>query len=65
MDSFSILKRVPLLQSLSDADLADLVGTTRESINKERKVLREKGLVSIEGGCIRLLDLERLKRRVH
>jgi CRP-like cAMP-binding protein len=65
MDSLSILKRVPLLQSLSDADLADLVGTTRESINKELKVLREKGLVSIEGGCIRLLDLERLKRRVH
>jgi len=45
--------------------MADLVGTTRESINKELRVLREKGLVSTEGDYIQLLDLERLKRRVH
>jgi CRP-like cAMP-binding protein len=50
---------------LTQQDLADLVGTTRESINKELKVLRGKGLVSTEGGYIHLLDLERLKRRVH
>jgi CRP/FNR family cyclic AMP-dependent transcriptional regulator len=50
---------------LTQQDMADLVGTTRESINKELRVLREKGLVSMESGYIRLLDLERLKRRVH
>ena len=50
---------------LTQQDMADLVGTTRESINKELRVLREKGLVSTESGYIRLLDLERLKRRVH
>jgi CRP-like cAMP-binding protein len=65
MKSHSVLRRVPLLQSFSDADLADLVGTTRESINKELKVLRGRGLVSTEGGHMHLLDLERLKRRVH
>jgi CRP-like cAMP-binding protein len=50
---------------LTQQDLADLVGTTRESINKELKVLRAKGLVSTEGGYIQLLDLARLGRRVH
>lgn len=50
---------------LTQQDMADLVGTTRESINKELKVLRDKGLVSTEGGYIQLLDLERLKRRAH
>jgi CRP-like cAMP-binding protein len=50
---------------LTQQDMADLVGTSRESINKELKVLRDKGLVSMEGGYIQLLDLERLKRRAH
>ncbi len=50
---------------LTQQDMADLVGTTRESINKELKVLRDKGLVSTERGHIQLLDLERLKRRAH
>jgi len=50
---------------LTQQDLADLVGTTRESINKELKVLRDKGLVVTEGGYIQLLDLARLRRRVH
>jgi CRP-like cAMP-binding protein len=50
---------------LTQQDLADLVGTTRESINKELRVMRGKGLVSTEDGYIRLLDVERLERRVH
>lgn len=50
---------------LTQQDIADLVGTTRESINKEMRILREKGLISTEGDAIKLLDLERLKRRVH
>ena len=48
---------------LTQKDLASMIGTTRESINKELKVLREKGLVSTEEGTIRILNLERLKRR--
>ena len=50
---------------LTQQDIAELIGTTRESINKEMKVLRDKGLISTEGGCIQIIDLDRLKRRVH
>jgi len=50
---------------LTQQDMADLIGTTRESVNKELRVLREKGLLSMESGYLRLLDVERLRRRVH
>ena len=50
---------------LTQQDIAELIGTTRESINKELKVLRDKGMISTEGGFIKIIDLERLKRRVH
>ncbi|MCK4388990.1 MAG: Crp/Fnr family transcriptional regulator [Desulfobacterales bacterium] len=48
---------------LTQKDLASMVGATRESINKELRVLREKGLVSISEGAIRIHDMARLKRR--
>lgn len=50
---------------LTQQEIADLVGATRESINKELRVLRDKGLVSLEEGYVRISDLERLRRRVH
>ncbi len=48
---------------LTQKDLASMVGATRESINKELRVLREMGLVSTAGNAIRILDLARLERR--
>jgi len=48
---------------LSQKDLASMIGATRESVNKELRVLREKGLVSTEKGTLRILDLARLERR--
>jgi CRP/FNR family cyclic AMP-dependent transcriptional regulator len=48
---------------LSQKDLASMIGATRESVNKELRVLREKGLVSTEEGPLRILDLVRLERR--
>ncbi|MFC1816685.1 Crp/Fnr family transcriptional regulator [Thermodesulfobacteriota bacterium] len=48
---------------LSQKELADMVGATRESINKELRVLREKGLVSITEKAIYIHDIKRLKRR--
>ncbi|MEA1935898.1 MAG: Crp/Fnr family transcriptional regulator [Thermodesulfobacteriota bacterium] len=48
---------------LTQKDLASMIGATRESINKELRVLREKGLVSTEEGTICILNLERLERR--
>ena len=49
---------------LTQTDLASMVGATRESINKELRILREKGLVSREGNNLRIYNLERLKRRI-
>ena len=51
--------------SLTQKDLASMVGATRESINKELRVLREKGLVSTQENTIRIHNLERLKRRAY
>ncbi len=48
---------------LSQKDLAGMIGATRESVNKELRVLREKGLISTEKGTICILDLARLERR--
>ena len=48
---------------LTQKDLASMVGSTRESVNKELRILREKGLISISGKTIRISNLERLKRR--
>jgi len=50
---------------LTQKDLADLVGATRESINKELRILREKGLLSITPESIRIHDIKRLIRRIH
>jgi CRP-like cAMP-binding protein len=52
---------IPL--KLSQKELADMVGATRESINKELRVLREKGLVSVTKEAIHIHDIKRLKRR--
>jgi CRP/FNR family cyclic AMP-dependent transcriptional regulator len=49
---------------LTQSDLASMVGATRESINKELKKLRDKGLVTKQGRMLMIHNLERLKRRV-
>ena len=51
--------------SLTQTDLASLVGATRESINKELRTLREKGLVCTKENTIRIYNLDLLKRRIH
>jgi len=49
----------------SQKELADMIGATRESINKELRVLRDKGLVSVTANQITIHDVQRLKRRIH
>ncbi len=51
--------------NLNQSDLASMVGATRESINKELRVLREKGIVHMKGNKIWILNMERLERRAH
>jgi CRP-like cAMP-binding protein len=48
---------------VTQKDLASMVGATRESVNKQLKVLREQGLIKTEKGYIEILDRERLERR--
>ena len=50
---------------LTQSDLASMIGATRESVNKELRLLREKGLITTTRGKIRISNLERLKRRAH
>jgi len=52
--------KVEISLRLSQKDLADMVGATRESINKELRNLREKGLVSIDNKSIIIHDVNLL-----
>ncbi|MBN2283069.1 MAG: Crp/Fnr family transcriptional regulator [Deltaproteobacteria bacterium] len=48
---------------LTQRDLASMVGATRESVNKELRILRERGAVEMEENLIKIVDMERLRRR--
>lgn len=47
---------------LSQGELADLVGTTRESVNKQIRAWSEQGVVRMARGEVMILDRERLER---
>jgi CRP-like cAMP-binding protein len=57
-------KSILLDIALTQKELGDMVGATRESVNKELKVLREQGLIDLEGNRIRIIDLGGLRDRV-
>ncbi|MCK4533914.1 MAG: Crp/Fnr family transcriptional regulator [Syntrophobacterales bacterium] len=58
-------KTVQIDLRLTQKDLASIVGATRESINKELRILREKGLLNTEENTLQILNLEQLKKRAH
>jgi CRP-like cAMP-binding protein len=47
---------------LSQGELADLVGTSRESVNKQMQAWRKEGVVAMEQGEITLRDPQRLEQ---
>ena len=49
--------------SLTQKELGDMIGATRESINKELKLLRERGLIEMRQNKIQICDLSRLQRK--
>ena len=49
---------------LTQKELGDMIGATRESTNKELKILRNRGLISTDGNSIKIHDMVRLKRRI-
>jgi CRP-like cAMP-binding protein len=53
-----------LIPKLTQAELANLCGVTRESANKWLRFYAREGLLSYESGQITLLDPERLRRDV-
>lgn len=63
-DQYGIADREGILipVRLTQADLAKLVGLTRETVNGFLQAWREQGLVETDRRRIRLRDVERLKR---
>lgn len=49
---------------LTQRQLASLIGVSRETINKELKILRQKGIVATARNTITVRDLDRLKNRI-
>jgi CRP-like cAMP-binding protein len=54
----------PIKLSVNQRELAGMIGTTRESVNKELRALREKNLISLAGRAILIHNIEALKRRI-
>jgi CRP/FNR family cyclic AMP-dependent transcriptional regulator len=54
----------PVRLSVTQKDLAGMIGATRESVNKELRALREKNLVSLSGGTVIIQDVEALKKKI-
>ncbi|MGZ3457954.1 MAG: Crp/Fnr family transcriptional regulator [Archangium sp.] len=53
-----------VIPKLTQADLANLVGVTRESANKWLRFYAREGLLAYEGGQITIFDPERLRHDV-
>ena len=51
--------------NLTQKEIGDMIGSTRESINKELKILRDKGLITMQENKIQIVDMTRLKRRAY
>jgi CRP-like cAMP-binding protein len=48
----------------SHQDLADMVGTSRETISRAIVELKAEGLVEVDRRCVRILDLDSLRERL-
>jgi len=64
-DAFGIREggHVRIGVKITQKDLASMIGATRESINKQLKILRDQGLVRIYGGTIEILNREKLVKK--
>lgn len=49
---------------LTQRELASMLGTTRESVNKELKVLRDRGILNTSRNLITIHDPQGLRRRI-
>lgn len=49
---------------IAEKDLAAQTGMTRETISRELKILKEKGLIDLKDHCILINDLEKLEEEL-
>ena len=54
----------PIKLSVTQKDLAGMIGATRESVNKELRSLREKNLIGFSGNAILIQNMEGLQKRI-
>jgi CRP/FNR family cyclic AMP-dependent transcriptional regulator len=54
----------PVKLTVTQKDLAAMVGASRESVNKELRTLRERELISLEGNTILIQDIDGLRLRI-
>lgn len=54
----------PVKLSVTQKDLAGMIGTTRESVNKELRALREKNLIELSSKTVLIRDLDALRERI-
>jgi CRP/FNR family transcriptional regulator len=48
----------------SHQDLADMVGTSRETVSRAIVELKTVGLVEVDRRCLRIIDAHRLEQRI-
>ena len=53
------------LLRITQQELAYLVGLSRQRVNEALRSLQAEGLIAVEYGGVRVLDLEQLRRHVH
>ncbi len=56
---------VGTLLRITQQELAYLVGLSRQRVNEALRSLQAEGLIAVEYGGVRVLDLEALRRHVH
>jgi CRP-like cAMP-binding protein len=54
----------PIKLSVTQKDLAGMIGATRESVNKELRSLREKNLIALSGKAILIQNMKGLQKRI-
>jgi len=54
----------PIKLSVTQKDLAGMIGATRESVNKELRSLREKNLITLSGNAIVIQNMDGLQKRI-
>ena len=66
-DRYGVKKNnsVELDFDLTQADLATMVGATRERVNRALAAFRSQGLIELRGRKIALLDTTRLRQRIY